>query len=359
MPSFRPFAFLLAFALLAPAAAAPLYSVRALGAGTSANGINNAGQVVGDYFDGASSQAFVWAGGALTPLGTMGGRSSTARAVGSSGVVAGYAVFDDDSAQAFLYDGGAVIPLGTLGGASSFGLGVNGAGQVVGQSLNSLQQFRAFSYAGGAMSDLGVIAGGVSLAQGVNNAGQVVGETTVDDEPVPTFRAFLYQDGVMNELGTLGGRLSSAAAINEAGQVTGYALGAASPEHAFLYTGGVMIDLGTLGGGRSFGYGINALGQVVGASELDGLFDSHAFLYSGGVMTDLNSLIDPALGWTLFEARGINDQGQIAAFGCLGGECQAVLLDVIPSVPEPGSAWLLLAGLGLLALRVSAASRRA
>jgi len=44
---------------------------------------------------------------------------------------------------------------------------------------------------------------------------------------------------------------------------------------------------------------------------------SHAFLYSAGVMTDLNSipLYDTAnqriLGWTITEADGINDVGQI------------------------------------------------
>jgi hypothetical protein len=62
----------------------------------------------------------------------------------------------------------------------------------------------------------------------------------------------------------------------------------------------------------------------------------------------------------LHEARGINDLGQVAAFGCMGENCQAVLLDVIPQVPEPASVTLMLAGLGLVGVRrFSAASRRA
>ncbi len=79
-----------------------------------------------------------------------------------------------------------------------------------------------------------------------------------------------------------------------------------------------------------------------------------AFLYDDGVMTDLNALIDPALGWTLQQAVGINDSGQIAAYGCRGEVCDALLLDGAPGaapVPEPGAWWLLSAGLVLLAWR--------
>ena len=346
---------LAALVLSASAAhAAPLYTITALPASTYAYAINNAGQVVGEF--GAGS-AFSWTGGVLTDLGVAG--ASSARAVSSNGLVAGY-TFSGESGRAFLRNGSATGFPGTLGGANSFGLGINASGQMVGQANNAAGQYRGFIYSAGEMRDIGTLGGDFALAAGINNAGQVVGESSIDNEPIPTVNAFIHENGAMRSLGTLGGRQSSAAAINESGQVTGYAYTEGSVEHAFLYLDGMMIDLGTLGGGRSYGYGINALGQVVGSSGLEGDFDTHAFLYSGGAMTDLNSLIDPSSGWVLYDARGINDLGQIAAFGCLGDNCQAVLLDVVPQVPEPASMLLVLAGLGLLGLgRVSAASRRA
>lgn len=350
------FSVLLAALVLAaaPARAAPLYSITALPASTVAYAINNAGQVVGE--SGAGS-AFSWSGGVLTDLGVAG--ASIARAVSGNGLVAG-STFSGDTSRAFLHNGSGATILGTLGGANSFGLGVNASGQVVGQANNAAGEFRGFIYSGGAMRDIGTLGGDFALAAGINNAGQVVGESTIDVDLIPTAHAFIYENGAMRDLGTLGGRLSSAAAISESGHVTGYSYTDASVEHAFLYVDGLMLDLGTLGGGRSFGYGVNALGQVVGSSGLEGDFDTRAFLYSGGAMTDLNALIDPSSGWVLYEARGINDLGQIAAFGCMGDNCQAVLLDVVPQVPEPASITLLLAGLGLLALRrASAASRRA
>jgi probable HAF family extracellular repeat protein len=74
--------------------------------------------------------------------------------------------------------------------------------------------------------------------------------------------------------------------------------------------------------------GINASGQVVGAVWDVSSQDTHAFLYSGGVMLDLNSLLDASgSGYTFEEAKGIADNGMIAATGLTpSGESHAVLL---------------------------------
>lgn len=47
-------------------------------------------------------------------------------------------------------------------------------------------------------------------------------------------------------------------------------------------------------------------------------------------MRDLNTLIDPDLGWSLRDADGINNSGQIAATGCNAGICFALRLDPVP-----------------------------
>jgi len=116
-----------------------------------------------------------------------------------------------------------------------------------------------------------------------------------------------------------------------------------APAHAA--SGWSITDLGTLGGLVSYAYGINDSGQVVGFSLTPANDFYHAFLYSGGVMTDLNTLIDPALGWTLTEARGINDLGQIVGYGDIGGNTRAFIMT---PVPEPEIYAMLLAGLGLM-----------
>ncbi len=61
---------------------------------------------------------------------------------------------------------------------------------------------------------------------------------------------------------------------------------------------------------------------------------SHAFLYTDGVMQDLNAFIDPLSEWTLLQATGINDRGQIAGTGFIRGFVHAY---VLTPVPEPAS----------------------
>jgi probable HAF family extracellular repeat protein len=87
---------------------------------------------------------------------------------------------------------------------------------------------------------------------------------------------------------------------------------------------GVVDDLGTFPkGGGSYPLDINRFGHVVGAAYLDttGVGNFRAFVYSDGTgLRNLNHLIDPALGWVLREATGINDRGQIVGWGYRDGK---------------------------------------
>jgi probable HAF family extracellular repeat protein len=159
------------------------------------------------------------------------------------------------------------------------------------------------------------------------------------------------------DLGTLGGASAFAVGINAGGSVVGNSATATGANYAFLYTdGGGMIDLGTLPGNTGSGAaGINALGVIVGGvSNAAGV--QRAFVYRPGAgMADLNDLIGPGTGWTLIDARGINDAGQIVGTGVLasGSGFRAYLLT---PVPEPSA--LLLAGGAAVAVRVLSAARR-
>ncbi len=103
--------------------------------------------------------------------------------------------------------------------------------------------------------------------------------------------------------------------------------------HAFLFAGTNLTDLGTLPGGlSSSAYGINNAGQVVGVSFSQP--GSKAFVYLASEMWNLNALmIGPeASEWTLQEARGINDSGQITGNGLHNGKTRGFLLTPVPVI---------------------------
>jgi probable HAF family extracellular repeat protein len=78
---------------------------------------------------------------------------------------------------------------------------------------------------------------------------------------------------------------------------------------------------------------MNNAGQVVGYAR--GTGGNYAFLYLNGAIVDLNTLIPSNSGWTLTSAAAINDAGQIAGTGQIGGATHAFRLDPAASVADP------------------------
>jgi probable HAF family extracellular repeat protein len=251
-------------------------------------GINAGGQVVGYRScslptGGSTVRAFLYSGGAAQYISGLSETDSMAFGINDGGEVVGY-----NGGRAFLYSGGTVKDLGTLG-YSGLARGINNNSQVVGVSwlLGSWAQ-HGFLYSGGAMHDVGTLGGTNSYANAISASGQVVGWSDVVGDS--TQHAFLYSNGVMQDLGTLGGRFCEALGINNCNQAVGYSLLENGEGHAFLYSGGAMVDLNTLlvpGTGWTVdgATGINDLGQIAGYGIYsDG--DVHAFL--------LNPVPEPA-----------------------------------------------------------------
>ncbi len=333
------------------------------GASANANGINDAGQVVGTskLAGDAMNRAFRTAPNrvinpATDDLGTLGGVNSTGAAINRSGQVAGTAdtadigPFASVVRRAFRADpGAAMVSLGTLaplGGANGFNNsganGINDDGNVVGFATvpadlcgSSSHAFRTGPNApiGGAFSNLGTLvpfpnAGcRSSTAYGINSFNLTVGDSAtqvITGFPNYAFRYSLLLG--MQGLSTMGGRDSVAYAVNDAGEIVGrgdvtFAAFPAFPiQHAFLAAGFLVHSMGTLGGSYSAAFAINHRpgqdSQVVGDSSTTGDAAIHAFVYTGnifagGPMVDLNSRIASGNVWQLVSARGINSLGQI------------------------------------------------
>ena len=333
-------AWILAAGLAAGAAAAAEYTILdldpvggALGP-TMANAINASGQVAGLTYMNDWPHAFLNDLTGLYDLGALDSSANISQAmdINDAGQLVGYSQTRFGQTHGWIYTGGRMIDLGTLGGRYSHASGINNAGQVVGQAQLPSQDprdpfmegpIRAFLYSDGVMREPVTFGGAGSSAQAINNRGQIAGNSGST--------AVVWENSVMRSLGIPPGYTDSTAHdLNDAGQVVGQVRlwrgDRVTKSRAYLHDGTTMRELGTFGGAYSEALGINNAGQVVGSATLAGDQERHAFLYSGGRLIDLNSLLPPGSGWLLFQARAINDAGQIVGAGMLGGRQRAFLM---------------------------------
>jgi len=334
--------------VLALPASAQRYSITDLGTiqgdtYNQATGVNNLGHVVGCAgCSNVSTPAFLWTpqnGMQALPLLPSGG-ATYASAINDSDQVAGlsYGVgeFADDTQAVIWNSTNTIQGLGTLpGGTQSAASAINNLGQVTGDSDGNFGlAVHAFLWTSSTgMRDLQPTGPGSSWGYGVNLLGHVTGLFIGSN-----FRAFFWTDLTgMQDLGLLPGWTTGAGVgINDLDEIAGTSekqFKGATISHATLWIqrGGRsrVKDLGTLPGGfDAFALAINNLGQVVGASdskETGGL--GHAFVWSRGTgMQDLNVLIPAGTGWTLWQANGINDLGQITGYGTINQQTHAFLL---------------------------------
>jgi probable HAF family extracellular repeat protein len=198
-------------------------------------GIGNSGVIVGTTLVGGNNQAISYNGNAITLLDST-SYSSRAVAINDSGQIAVRAYSSSGSPiQGYIYSGGTLTSVGTLGGAGTWIDSINNSGQAVGGSQTSGGTWHSYIYSGGTMVDLGTTYSGLSLD--INNLGQVVGGTGQSDG------AFVYSNGGLTALtqvtdfgNTSFATLDEALAVNDSGLIAGYGTTTGGAVHAFLLT---------------------------------------------------------------------------------------------------------------------------
>jgi probable HAF family extracellular repeat protein len=326
-------------------AAAPMrFDVTAIGV-FNPSGINNLGQISGWITSRGSPSAALYDGSKLASLGAPAGGSYAYGLNDMGEVVGAYG-----NSQAFRYAQNAFSAIGAGGGTA---YAVNNASQIVG-TMDVAGSRHAFLYSGDKLIDLaagqGTGAGAGSIAYGVTERGKVVGAKW--DSEFAEWHAFIYANGVTTDLSGAVPGFSRALAANDRGEViVNVDNGGPGNRATYLYANGVATELGDLGQTETSATDINSAGFVVGTgANLDADYGTGGFIWHNGVMRELTTLINPASGWTITRAIGINDNNQIAAFGCrLGGGCQALLLNMqAQPVPEPSTLAMLAGGLALI-----------
>jgi probable HAF family extracellular repeat protein len=283
--------------------------------------INNSGQITGQSRTaGGDWHAFLYSGGTMTDIGTLGGNLSQGRSINEAGTVAGLSYCSGSIPQhPFTYAGGTMTDLftGAMTMQSGLALSINNSGDVL---LNA-----RLLYSGGTFTDLTTL--GMTVQDepiDLNDKGQIVGKS--HNSVTGYDSAFVYQGGTLTLLPRLGGDYAQARAINSMGQVVGYSKIAGNAyNHGFVWTPtvpngttGTIVDIGVLPGYgdlESYITDINSWGTAVGYSNGGGT-DQDPFMYTEcGGMVPLNTLISWSSGWTLRKALCINDKGQIIGIG--------------------------------------------
>jgi probable HAF family extracellular repeat protein len=113
--------------------------------GTFAEGINDAGEIVGEfsYPPDVTGQGFLDDAGTFSIIDVPGGLFTAAQGINNKGEIVGY-YSSASGTEGFIDDGGVFTSLEVPGAADTFATGINDNGQVVGYFINSSGQREGF-----------------------------------------------------------------------------------------------------------------------------------------------------------------------------------------------------------------------
>jgi probable HAF family extracellular repeat protein len=212
-----PYCFIYRAGVLAPMVGVPCEAINDRG--------HMAGSVMVDLGGRSASQAALYVDGVSVLVDMPAGTDGYAVDLNESDQMAGNfrTAGDTSTTQPFLYSGGRMINLGTLGGRPSYAWAINESGVVVGESTLANGNIHAFRYDTLGMADLGTLGGDYSTARGINDSGTVVGKAQRAGAS-GCCSAFLFDHGRMYDLNdylspAMAHRLDEAADINNLGQI--------------------------------------------------------------------------------------------------------------------------------------------
>lgn len=224
------------------------------GENSIAGDINDSDLIVGrSDTKNRQSHAFFYGKGKMNDLGTLPKHTaSSAFGVNNAGQIVGNSSRRNHSfdSHAFIYAKGKMTDIGTLGGEISFVGGINDAGQVVGGAQMKNGYDSVFLYKNGKMTNLGApppprgqITGGIYI----NNSGIVI--AGLGDR---YGTGYIYENRKWTEVGKLPNSLrnSTVEAINSSGAIVGAGFVTTSKDkyarHAYVRSNGKSKDLNNL-----------------------------------------------------------------------------------------------------------------
>ncbi len=197
--------------------------------GTVATGINNGGQIVGNYTTvpqtPQKSNGFIYSGGTFTTLNVSGAVLTQPKGINSSGQVVGY--FQSPSNQSpsnhgFLYSGGTVTTFDYPGAPSTEFLSINDSGTSTGVAVIGGSTV-CFVYSAGVYTPINTSAypNYFCNSAAINNSGQIALTMQTRFSGLPTLLGLINSNGVFTAISVPDSTLDTAAGLNNLGDVVG------------------------------------------------------------------------------------------------------------------------------------------
>lgn len=302
------------------------YTVVPLMPGT-VTALSDSGHVLGR--EAGTGRIFVWRDGESDFFRSPSGLQIAALDINNMGQVTGYfKVSSPGPDHVFKWDNGVFTDLGTFGIYDQTYMGaINNNGIIAGAASSPGPEWTSFLWENGTFTP--ILSATPLEPTGINDSIHIVGENGGGGD------GYIYRNGQLTALGSLPvDSTSYPQAINASDAVVGWC--GSSYRRAFFWKQGTMSPLNTVNSNQSWAIDVNDSDDAVGFVQMvSGQYVFHAFLWKDGAAIDLNSRINPSEGWTLTEAMGINNRGEIACSATRNGQSYAVLLTNRPTILRP------------------------
>ena len=256
---------------------------------THAYGINDAGDIVGEYYDPSGPHGFLRSGGKFTAINYPEARSTTAWGINSRGDISG------------LYNDGT--------------------------------KNHGFLLSGGVFTQVDCPGDGVTVLRGINSAGDIAGAFTPTGKPV---QAVVWSRGActLSEYRPEVSRGTATAffAINDAGVAAGRWGTNGGSSHGLTYSKGTFTRNDHGPGGNVTNWGINNAGDIAGIVN-DAFGGQHGFLLRNGRFTQFD-----IPGAIATQIRGMNNSGQVVGAYIISNTpfvMHGFVARVTPDAPPP------------------------
>jgi probable HAF family extracellular repeat protein len=234
---------------------------------TFGRGINDTGQVVGQFFNGAS-HGFRLSQGTFTPIDFPGATVTVAHGINKAGQMVG--IFNSGTQHGFLRDGnGAFSVIDVPNATFNEARGINTAGQIAGWFQDAAGKTHGYLFSGGsftAFDDVNIPGATSTQFFGINDSGQMVGTANVAG-PGGAAHGVLFSGNAFTTIDVPGAAATFVNAINNAGQMAGTFLDPPPVQrgHGFFRdANGNFKTIDPPGSRNTDVRGLNSAGDVVG-----------------------------------------------------------------------------------------------